>query len=227
VTDFVGLCRAARSLPGPETHDRLWSAWFALPEWHFVAAPSPVGPLPFSNFIEGQRCVLAFTTAAGADGHARLMRVGPPMALAPEAAIQKVPQLKMYGVYGFLVDVGPDGFHTSVDKMWAMFHRFRAAPYAPTQVFVGPAPGTVEWFLGLAAWHVLMTTADRGMPELATQGTDLIAQVYSSPYAAGAQSPIVAMAPAHALSLFSDIELVRFVRFDNHLVVDLMDLRFR
>ena len=152
MTDFVSLCRVAREQPGPETRDRLWSAYFALPAWHFVSAPSPIGPLPFSNFVHGQRCVLGFTSQAYADGYARLMGVGPLMALAPEALIHRLPQLKMYGVAGFLVDVGPDGFHTSLDQLWGMFHRFRApAPVAPMPAAIAshPEPMSIESLLAL------------------------------------------------------------------------------
>jgi len=230
VTDFVGLCRAARDLPGADTHDRLWAAWFALPEWHFISAPSPVGPLPFSHFVTGQRRVLGFTTALGADAYARAMRIGPLMALPPAAAMQRMPQLKMYGVYGFLVDIGPDGFDTSLDNLWGMFHRFRAPPPPsppPSIVPSGPVPGSVEWFRALPAWHVVMTPQDPSMPDLISQGSDLVAQVYSSAQAVTAFSvhaPIAVMPPAQVLALLMDIELVRYVRFDNHLVVDLVDL---
>ncbi len=228
VTDFVGLCRAARELPGADTHDRLWSAWFALPEWFLISAPSPVGPLPFSHFVNGQRRVLAFSTAHRAGGYAQAMRIGPLMPLAPPLAMQTMPQLKTYGVYGFLVDIGPDGFDTSLDNLWGMFHRFRAAPPpAPPSIPSGPAAGTVEWFRALPAWHVVMTAQDRSMPELTSQGSDLVAQVYSSAHAVAhfaVHAPIVVMPPAQVLTLLMDIELVRFVRFDNHLVVDLVDL---
>src|SRR6187455_3065193 len=113
VTDFAGLCRAARELPGPDTHDRLWSAWFALPAWHFIRAPSPTGWLPHSAFINGQRCVLGFTTPNRADGYSRYAGIVAPhmasavMPLAPGAMIEMVPQLRMYGVFGLVVDTGP------------------------------------------------------------------------------------------------------------------------
>jgi hypothetical protein len=234
VTDFAGLCRAARELPGPDTHDRLWAAWFALPAWQLIAAPSPAGPLPFSNYVDRQRCVMAFTTASRAGDYARYMRVGPLMPLAPDSAIQRVPQLKAYGVTGFLVDIGPDGFHTSLDNLWAMYHRFRAHPpavLAPAPL--GPVPGSVEWFLALPAWHVVVRETDRTVPELtqADTGADLLAQVYSSAQAvtrhAGAKTPTAVMLPAQALALFGDMELVRFVRFDGHLVADVLELRLR
>lgn len=228
MTDFVGLCRAARELPGQDTSDRLWSAWFALPQWHLLAAPSPVGTLPFSNFVDGQRSVLAFTSANGAANYAAAMRVGPPMALVPDAVIQRVPQLKSFGVGGFLVDVGPNGFMTSLDQLWSMFHRFRAPP-APPPPPSGPAPGTVAWFRALPAWHVVVTAADRSVPELVSDGGDLVAQVFSSPQAmlrfAGRELPSTVMPPAQALAWLADMELVKWVKLDHHLIVDLVDLQ--
>lgn len=234
MTDFVGLCRAARELPGPDTHDRLWAAWCTLPQWHFLSAPSPLGPLPYSHFINGQRCVMAFTTIDGANSYSAQMRVGPLMTLTPDATMRRLGQLRGYGVYGFLVDVGPHGFHTSLDNLWAMFHRFReqryapqvqppvAAPVAPS----GPIPGSLEWFRALPAWHVVMSKKDRSVPELASEGSDLIAQIYSSPLAVACAGvgPAVMMPPAQVISMLVDMELVKLVRFDDRLVVDLVDV---
>lgn len=235
VTDFVGLCRAARELPGADTHDRLWAAWCALPEWHFLSAPSPVGPLPFSNFVHGQRCVMAFTSIDAANSYAAQMRVGPLMTLTPDATMRRLQQLRSYGVYGFLVDVGPNGFHTSLDNLWGMFHRFReqryipqaappvvAAPVAPT----GPIPGSLEWFRTLPTWHVVMSKKNPSTPELASEGSDLIAQVYSSPLAVACAGvgPTVMMPPAQVISMLVDMELVKLVRFDGRLVVDVIDV---
>lgn len=227
----MGLCRAARQYPGPATHDRLWSAWCTLPQWHFLSAPSPVGPLPFSNFVDGHRAVLAFSTIDGANSYAAHMRIGPMMTLTPDAMMRRLPQLKMYGVYGFLVDAGPDGFHTSLDNLWTMFHHYRQARYAPPVAPAAPAPGgpvhgSMGWFRALPAWHVVMSTSDKSLPELASEGTDLIAQVFSSPLAvacAGA-GPSVMMPPAQVIRMLVDLELVKLVRFDNQLVVDLVDL---
>jgi len=232
MVDFVGLCRAARELPGPETRDQLWSAWFALPAWHFIAAPSPMGPLPFSNFVHGQRCVLGFTTAARADEHARITQVGPPLTLTPEATMPKVPVLRSYGVFGFLVDIGPDGFHTSLDQLWAMFHRFRMPPAAPPMPTPqqGPVPGTVEWWLALPAWHLVVSRADPMLPDFADTGGELVAQVYSSAQAAArfaGSAPISVLPPARVLALLADVELVKYVRFDDQLMVDLIDLGLR
>ncbi len=235
VTDFVGLCRAARELPGADTHDRLWAAWCALPEWHFLSAPSPIGPLPFSNFINGQRCVLAFTTIHAANSYAAQMYVGPPMSLTPDATIRRLQQLRAYGVYGFLVDVGPHGFHTSLDNLWGMFHRFREHRYAPQVAPVapvastGPAPGSLEWFRALPTWHVVMSKKDQTMPELASEGSDLIALVYSSPLAVACAGvgPTVMMPPAQVISMLVDMELVKLVRFDDRLVVDVVDVATR
>jgi hypothetical protein len=221
VTDFVGLVRAARELPGQDTSDRLWAAWCALPAWHVLAAPSPVGPLPFSNFVDGQRSVLAFTAVDGAENYAQVMRVGPVTSVPPDGVLAKFQQLRMYGVTGFLVDVGPNGFMTTLDKLWSMFHRFKS-PAPPAPAPSGPVPGSLAWFRALPAWHVAVTPHDRSVPELATQDGDLIGQVFSHPQYAGSL-PVVAMPPAQALALFTDMELVTFVRFDNHLVVDLVD----
>lgn len=241
MTDFAGLVRAARELPGADTHDRLWSTWCLLPQWHFLAAPSPIGPLPFSNFIHGQRCVLAFTTIDGANTYAAMTRVGPLMTLTPDATMRRLPQLKAYGVFGFLVDVGPHGFHTSVDNLWQMFHRFRdlryaprpadspapAAPiqHAPTQP-TGPAPGSLAWFRALPAWHVVVSKADATLPELSSEGGDLVAQVFSSPLAVACAGvgPTAMMPPPTVIRMLVDMELVKLVRFDNQLVVDLVDL---
>lgn len=233
VTDFAGLVRAARELPGADTHDRLWAAWCVLPQWHFLSAPSPIGPLPFSNFVYGQRCVLAFTTTDGANSYAAMMRLGPMMTLTPDATMRRLGQLKGYGVYGFLVDIGPHGFHTSIDNLWNMFHRNRdqryapqAAPMqAPTQP-TGPTPGSIAWWKALPGWHVVMSKSDKALPELASEGSDLIAQVFSSPLAvacAGA-GPTTMMPPQVVIRMLVDLELVKLVRFDNTLVVDVIDL---
>jgi hypothetical protein len=233
VTDFVELCRTARERPGPETRDRLWAAWCALPVWHMISAPSPVGPLPFSNFIHGQqRCVLAFTTVAAADVYARTMGVGPLMSGAPEATIHRVPQLKQYGVVGFLVDIGPDGFHTTLDLLSWMFYRFRAPPApAPSSPMATSAPMlSLESLLSLPAWHLRVSKADPTMPDLAAHGGDLVAQVYSSSQVAArlaSGAPTMAIPPAHALTLLVDMELVKLVRFDDQLMVDVLDLKLR
>lgn len=235
VTDFVGLVRAARELPGADTHERLWAAWCVLPQWHFLSAPSPVGPLPFSNFVNGQRCVLAFTTIDGANSYAAMMRVGPAMTLTPDATMRRLGQLKGYGVYGFLVDIGPYGFHTSIDNLWNMFHRFRDQRYAPQTAPVpspapaqptGPTPGSIAWWRALPGWHVVMSKSDKSLPELASEGSDLVAQVFSSPLAvacAGA-GPTTMLPPVQVIRMLVDMELVKLVRFDNTLVVDLIDL---
>jgi hypothetical protein len=198
--DFVALCRAARASPGLETSDRLWSAWFALPTWHFLAAASPSGPLPFSSFVNRQRCVLAFTSAA-----TRRTQAGPPMDLTPEMAMPRLQLVRSYGVSGFVVDVGPDGFHTSLDQLAAMVSRFR--------------PRTIAWWLAQPAWHLAMTTADPTVPDLADRDGELIAQIYSTH-----TSTRLAMPPRQVLGLLADLELVKYVRFDDQLVVDLIDL---
>jgi hypothetical protein len=231
VTDFVGLCRAARELPGPDTHERLWRAWFDLPQWHFISAPSPVGPLPYSNFVNGHRDVFAFTTNHNAYVFSARHRAGPLMTLTPEAMLHRVAQLRAFGVFGFLVDVGPDGFHTSLDNLWAMFHRFKAPP-APAPVHTpavprGPVQGTLEWFKSLPTWQLVVTKADKSVPELASEGGDLIAQVYSTPLAvacAGVGSPVAMMTPKQVIDLLVGMELVKFVRFDGQLTVDVVDV---
>ncbi len=237
VTDFAGLVRAARELPGADTHDRLWSAWCLLPQWHFLSAPSPIGPLPFSNFVHGQRCVLGFTTTDGANSYAAL-GVGRmmTMTLTPDATMRRLGQLKGYGVYGFLVDIGPHGFHTSIDNLWNMFHRFRDQRYAPQATPVpvqqaptpatGPTPGSIAWWKALPGWHVVMSKSDNTLPELASEGSDLIAQVFSSPLAVACAGvgPTTMLPPQAVIRLLVDMELVKLVRFDNALVVDVIDL---
>ncbi len=242
VADFVELCRAARERPGPETSDRLWSAWFALPAWHFLAVSSPVGPLPYSSAIDGQRCVLAFTTAERARAYGASLHLAP-MALSPVETIQRLAPLQRFGVTGFLVDIGPDGFLTALDTLWQLFHRLHKAasnatpssrapaPSAPEPEPVPapprPAPGTMAWFLELPVWHLAVTGADRSMPELATVGAELAAEVYSSAEAArlaGVRGPLAELAPPAVLSLLSELEVVKLVRFDGHLVVDHVEL---
>ena len=238
VTDFVGLSRAARELPGPDTHDRLWTAWFALTVWHFVKAMSPSGMLPSSMFIHGQRCVLGFTTVGGAQSHARLTHhpepMSPVMSLVPDVAVQLVPQLQRYGVVGLVVDPGPDGFYAPLDSLSAMLSRYRPAPVGMPPVALTPprspsAPWTIARVLALPSWHVVTTHDDPSFPELATRGTDLIAQVYTSEQAiarlAGSLRPsTAAMPPSRAIAMLAEIELVRLVRFDDHLEVELVDL---
>jgi hypothetical protein len=242
VTDFVGLSRAARELPGPDTHDRLWAAWCALPVWHFVKAMSPSGMLPASMVIHGQRCVLGFTTAGGAQNHARQTHhpepMAPVMSLVPDVAVQLVPQLQRYGAFGLVVDPGPDGFYAPLDSLPAMLARYRRAPVGmappppmmpPVAVPPPPAAWTIERVLALPAWHVVTTHDDPSFPELATRGIDLVAQVYTSEQAiarlAGPQRPSTAvMPPPRVIAMLAEIELVRLVRFDDHLEVDLVDL---
>ena len=241
VTDFVGLSRAARELPGPDTHDRLWTAWCALPVWHFVKAMSPSGMLPASAFIHGQRCVLGFTTAGGAQSYARSTHhpepMSPVMSLVPEVAVQLVPQLLGYGVVGLVVDPGPDGFYTPLGTLPAMLARYRPAPVGmPPPPRVSPAPPssppaawTIPRVLALPTWHIATTREDPSFPELAVRGSDLVAQVYTSEHAitrlAGSPRPsTAAMPPPRVIAMLAEIELVRFVRFDDQLEVDLVDL---
>lgn len=198
-----------------------------------MSAPSPVGPLPFSTFVYGQRTALAFTTLDGANLHAAMARVGPAMTLTPDATMRRLAQLKQYGVFGFLVDIGPHGFHTSIDNLWGMFHRFRDQRYAPTTPIqqaptqpTGPTPGSIAWWKALPGWHVVMSKSDKSLPELASAGPDLVAQVFSSPLAvacAGA-GPTTMLPPQQVIRMLVDMELVKLVRFDDTLVVDLIDL---
>ena len=253
MADFVHLSRAARLAPGPDTLDRLWSAMFELPDWHFVKAPSPSGWLPFAGYVNGLRCVLGFTTAIRADGYARFAALvlagvdAPVLSMTPEAIIQLVPRLRAWGVAGMVVDTGPDSFYTPLDALFHMRSRYRKAtpakPTVPNPAFAPTMPATlgfagrplsVDTLLTLPAWHVITTRDDPSFPDLAFQDTELVAQIYSSPQAVarrakpGEQAPLTAvMAPRAALSLLSDIELVGIVRFDGELDVPFVDLQLR
>ena len=233
MTDFVGLSRAARTLPGQDTHDRLWSAWFALPVWHFVKAASPVGWLPFSTKIQGQQCTLGFTAEQLAEEHARRAGIAhrnvttQVLSLAPEAAIRIFPKLRTYGVVGLVVDTGPDGFYAPLDVLPKMFDRYRPVPVGmappPPPVTRPPArPTTVEQFLALPVWHLATRPDEPGHPELASRGSELVAQVYS---ARSGSRPTVMMAPRDVLALLADLELVQSVCFDDGLEVELVDLQ--
>lgn len=233
MTDFVGLSRAARTLPGQDTHDRLWAAWFALPLWHFVKAGSPVGWLPFSTKIQGQQCTLGFTTEAFAEDHARRAGIAhrnvttQALSLAPEAAIRIFPKLRTYGVVGLVVDTGPDGFYAPLDVLPKMFDRYRPVPVgmAPAPPPVARPPGrptTVEQFLALPVWHLATRTDEPGHPELSARGSELVAQVYSSPRTG---TRTTTMAPRDVLALIADLELVQRVCFDGGLEVELVDLQ--
>jgi hypothetical protein len=253
VTDFVALARAARDLPGPATHDSLWSAWFALPAWHCIKAPSPAGWMPFAQPINGERCVLAFTDPNRADGYARLAALpvdprvpSPVLSLHAEAMLQIVPQLRAWGVSALAVDLGPDAFYTRLDALFGMFQRYRvarvpaqppAAPPPPAQRMsppvappVSPPVSTIASLLALPAWHLVTTREDPAFPDLAARGTELVAQIYSSAQAvlrlAGSPPPPIAvMQPRDALALLADIELVTYVRFDRQLELSFFDLK--
>jgi hypothetical protein len=251
VPDFVHLSRAARLAPGPDTVDRLWSAMFELPAWHFVKAPSPSGWLPFAGYVNGQRCVLGFTEAVRADGYARFAALvlagvdSPVLSMTPEAVIQLVPRLRSWGIAGMVVDTGPDSFYAPLDALFQMRSRFRGArpapgivqapALAPTMLApLGGRPLSVDTMLALPAWHVVTTRDDPSFPDLAFQDTELVAQIYSSAQALarrgkpGEQPPPTAvMAPRAALSLLSDIELVGIVRFDAELDIPFVDLKLR
>ncbi|HEU0030456.1 MAG TPA: hypothetical protein VFQ53_07485 [Kofleriaceae bacterium] len=232
MTDFAALSRAARELPGPDTHDRLWRAWFELSHWHFLKSASPIGILPASGFVYNQRCVLAFTSVERADGYAKMThhpdRIAPVLSVIPEVAVQLVPRLQMYGVLGLVVEPGPDNFYTPIVALFAMLQRYRPrpvpvaprvpAPPPPPRAPV-PAPMTAERLLALPAWHVVTSQADPNVPALADRGSDLIAQIYTAP-----RPSTTPMPPPRALSLFVDMELVRFVRFDDQLEIELVDL---
>jgi hypothetical protein len=136
-------------------------------------------------------------------------------------------------VLGFLVDIGPHGFHTSMDNLWVMFHRFRDQRYAPAAPIqqaptqpTGPQPGSIAWWKALPMWHVVVSKQDKSLPDLASEGGDLVAQVFSSPLAVACAGvgETAMMPPAHVIRLLVDMELVKLVRFDGTLVVDLIDL---
>ena len=237
VTDFIALSRATRDQPGPDTHDRLWRTWFALPQWHFIKVPSPSGWLPFSGFVNGLRCVLAFTAANRADGYARFAALihpgvaSPVMSLAPAQAIQLAPQLRMWGVTGIVVDTGPDGFYAPLDSLVGMFRRYGnsvPAPPPPHVTLASPMM-TLDALLALPAWHVVTTKDDPTFPDFAVSGTDLVAQIYSRAdrVPGNPRPPTAVMTPTDVLSLLSDIELVALVRFDNQLEVQFVDLKLR
>ena len=87
-------------------------------------------------------------------------------------------------------------------------------------------PGSIPWLKALPAWHIVMSKKDKSVPELASEGGDLVAQVFSTPLAvacAGA-GPTTMMPPADVIRMLVDMELVKLVRFDQRLVVDLIDL---
>ncbi len=234
MTDFVGLSRAARTLPGQDTHDRLWSAWFALPLWHFVKAGSPVGWLPYSMKIQNQQCTLGFTTEALAEEHARRAGIAhrnvttQVLSMAPEAAIRIAPKLRTYGVVGLVVDNGPDAFYAPLDVLVKMMDRYRPvpvgmAPPPPAPHTTRPIrPVTSEQFLALPVWHLAMRPDEPGHPELAARGSDLVANVYS---ARSVTRPTATMAPRDVLALLADLELVQRVCFDDGLEVELVDLQ--
>jgi hypothetical protein len=245
VIDFIALSRAARELPGTDTHDRLWSAWFAQPVWHFIKAPSPSGWLPYSRVLGPERCVLGFTDPQRAEGYARFaaLPIDPRvhsavLPLAPESAIQLVPQLRSWSVSGLVVDIGPDQFYTRLDTLAVMYQRFRmGAPAPPPPPKPQPPPSgldrpsaggpnplaRLETVMALSQWYLVTTTADPSFPEFTHRGADLVAQVYSSPYRAGAR-PTAVMTPAAVIALLSDIELVGLVRIDDEIEMQLVDL---
>lgn len=247
MTDFVALSRAARDLPGPETHDRLWSTWFGLPQWHFIRVPSPHGWLPYAGYVNGMRCMLGFTEAVRADGYARFASLvmqgvtSPVLSMTPEAAVAQVPQWRMAGIAGMIVDTGPDGFYAQLDLLFGMYQKYRGAARRAPAPAAGPmtwapAPGrplSIDTMLALPTWHVITTKNDPAFPELAFKGTDLVAQIFSSASAVqrffgeGPPPTTAVMTPKDALSLFSDIELVALVRFDNQLEVNFVDLKLR
>ena len=231
MTDFVGLSRAARTLPGQDTHDRLWAAWFALPRWHFVKAASPVGWLPFSARVQNQQCTLGFTTEALAEEHARRAGIAhrnvttQVLSLAPEGAIRLVPKLRTYGVVGLVVDLGADAFYTPLDVLAKMLDRYRPVPVGMTPPVPAPSapvrPTTIEHFLALPAWHLVTKPGDSSHPDLDARGSELVAHVYSR----RAARPTVPMAPRDVLALLADLELVQRVCFDESLEVELVDLQ--
>jgi hypothetical protein len=240
VTDFASLSRAAREQPGPETHDRLWSAWIALPAWHFIKARSPTGWLPFAGYVNGVRCILGFTDPVRALDYVRFAglpidpRIGSPvMSMPPEAMLQLVPQLRMWGVSVLAVDPGPDAFYQPLDALFGMWRKYRTptAPPPPRPVPRTPAQAlSVDALLALPAWHLVTTRDDPSFPDLAFQGTELVAQIYSSAQAVARHAgspPTAVMTPRDALSLLSDIELVGFVRFDGQLEVQFVDLKLQ
>jgi hypothetical protein len=232
VIDFTALSRAAREQPGADSHDRLWSAWFAQAVWHFIKAPSPSGWLPYSRVMGPERCVLAFTDPQRAEGYARFaaLPIDPRvqsavLPLPPEGMLQVVPQLRSWSVTGLVVDIGPDQFYTRLDALAVMYQRFRngapLSPPAPPKPL--PQPSRLETLLRLPQWYLVTTTADPTFPEFAHRGADLVAQVYSSPYRTGAQ-PSAVMTPAALVTMLTDIELVGLVRFDDELEMPLVDL---
>ena len=234
MTDFVGLSRAARTLPGQDTHDRLWAAWFGLPLWHFVKAGSPVGWLPFSTKIQNQQCTLGFTSEALAEEHARRAGIAhrnvttQALSMAPDAAIRLVPKLRTYGVVGLVVDTGPDAFYAPLDVLSKMMDRYRPVPVGMPPPPVAPQttrpirPVTSEQFLALPVWYLATRPDEPGHPELAARGSDLVANVYS---ARSVSRPTVAMAPRDVLALLADLELVQYVCLDDGLEVELVDLQ--
>jgi hypothetical protein len=232
VTDFVGLSRAARTLPGQDTHDRLWAAWFGLPTWHFVKAASPVGWLPFSTKVQGQQCTLGFTGEDLAAEHARRAGIAhrnvttQVLSLAPEATIRLIPKLRTYGVIGLVVNTGPDAFYAPLDALPKMLDRYRPVPVgmapAPPPLARTTRPITVDQFLALPAWHLAMRPDEPNHPELAARGSELVAHVYS---ARSGSRPTVPMAPRDVLALLADLELVQYVCFDDGLEVELVDLQ--
>ena len=96
-----------------------------------------------------------------------------------------------------------------------------------------PAPSSalsVDALLALPAWHLVTTREDPSFPDLAFQGTDLVAQIYSSAQAVARHAgspPTAVISPRDALSLLSDIELVGLVRFDAQLEVQFVDLKLQ
>jgi len=238
VMDFVSLARAARDLPGPDTHDRLWSAWFALPAWHFIKASSPSGWLPFSGFINGARCMLGFTDARRVDDYVRYAAIridphvgSPVLSLAPEAMLQRVPQLRTWGVSVLAVEPGPDAFYTPLDALFGMLRRYRMPPTPRPPVIPTPsAAWSIDALLALPAWHIVTTRQDPGFPELAFRDTELVAQIYTSAQAVArlaGSPPTAVMSPRDVLSLLSDIELVGIVRFDGQLEIQFIDLKLQ
>jgi hypothetical protein len=268
VADFVHLSRAARLAPGPDTHHRLWAAMFELPTWHFVKAPSPTGWMPYYGYVNGLRCVLAFTDAARADGYARFAALvlsgvdTPVLAMAPEAVIQLVPRLKTWGVAGMVVDSGPDSFYAALDHLFALQRTHRAArvpqklpppevppggpmlgppgpthvvsPAAPPMATLGGGALSADTMLALPHWHVVTTKDDPTFPDLAFEGTELVAQIYSSAAAVARRGkpgepppPTAVLPPREVLTQLGDIELVGIVRFDGALDIPFVDLKLR
>ena len=131
-----------------------------------------------------------------------------------------------------VVDTGPDGFYAPLESLFGMFRRYANTVSVPPPVRAmtgGPPILSVDALLALPTWHMVTTKDDPTFPDLAFQGTDLVAQVYSRAdrVPGNPRPPTAVLSPKDALSQLADIELVGLVRFDNQLDVQFVDLKLR